>query len=186
MKIHGNRAEIPEIEIALLDWDHVREAAVEAKEVHGALRLVAFVVPEKQPMEPLDEASVSGHLGERLPAYMVPTHVHMLDALPLLPKGKVARDQLKELRDGEASAAPIANPVQATDSPSPVNDDQATLDPEPILRLIWKRVFDRQNITADDNLFELGADSLMMMDLMVSLDREFGRHAHRNWAKAFM
>src|SRR6185436_6688572 len=89
VKVRGFRIELGEIEAALSGFSGVREAvALVREDVPGDRRLVAYVTGAV-PAEALRE-----RLRERLPEYMVPATVVMLDALPLTPNGKVDRKAL--------------------------------------------------------------------------------------------
>ncbi len=92
VKIRGFRVELGEIEAALLAHPAVREAVVVTREPRpGDVRLAAFVVA-KAGASPGDlRGDLRAWLKDRLPEYMVPSAVVPLDALPLLPNGKVDR-----------------------------------------------------------------------------------------------
>jgi amino acid adenylation domain-containing protein len=90
IKLRGFRIELEEIEANLLAHPAVAAAAVAAFETAGGnVRLVAFVVGES-----VDRAGVRSFLGARLPEYMIPTVVVLLETLPTTPSGKVDRRSL--------------------------------------------------------------------------------------------
>ena len=93
MKLRGFRIELEEIETTLARRPDVRQVVVALREdVPGDKRLVAYVVRKHASMpSTLDLRSCAG---EVLPDYMVPSGVVFLDALPLLPNGKVDRKTL--------------------------------------------------------------------------------------------
>lgn len=93
VRIRGQSVEIPEIEAALLQVSGVREVAVTAEEAAtGDPRLVAYLVPKAE--TGLTGAAARQAIGQKLPAYMVPAAFVVLNALPLLPNGKVDRQGL--------------------------------------------------------------------------------------------
>jgi amino acid adenylation domain-containing protein len=99
VKIQGFRVELGEIEAALLGHDGVASAVVAAVgPLQGERRLVAYVTraaggaAQERPQELA--RVVRDHLGARLPSYMVPSQVVVMDALPLTANGKVDRGAL--------------------------------------------------------------------------------------------
>ena len=84
VKIRGYRIELGEVQAALAGLDGVEQAVVIAREDRpGDKRLVGYVTGTADP------AAMRAALAERLPAYMVPAAVVVLDALPLTVNGKL-------------------------------------------------------------------------------------------------
>ncbi|MGV0554615.1 AMP-binding protein, partial [Mycobacterium kansasii] len=83
VKIRGHRIELGEIRSALAELDGVEQAAVIARNDPAAARLVGYVTGTADPSE------TRARLAERLPSYMVPSAVVVLDALPLTANGKL-------------------------------------------------------------------------------------------------
>ena len=103
VKIRGYRIELGEIQAALAGLDGVEQAVVIAREDRpGDKRLVGYVTGTADP------AAVRAALAERLPAYMVPAAVVVLEALPLTPNGKLDTRALPapEYRDGRSLPRP--------------------------------------------------------------------------------
>jgi len=108
VKVHGYRIELGEIEAAALSHPLVTGAVVTAiGEARGEKRLVAYVTADSAPeaMDAADRpgtgdlaASLHEHLAEKLPAYMVPAHILVLDAFPLTRNGKLDRKALPDPR----------------------------------------------------------------------------------------
>lgn len=115
VKIRGLRIELGEIETALHQYPNVLQAAVVAREdTPGTKRLAAYVVP-KGPA--LSSDGVRPFLKQRLPDYMVPAAVVILEALPTTSSGKVDTQALPlpEVSPGglEAGFAPPRNAAEA-------------------------------------------------------------------------
>ncbi len=90
VKIRGYRIELGEIQAALAGLDGVEQAVVIAREDRpGDKRLVGYVTGDRR-----DPAAVRAALAERLPAYMVPAAVVVIDALPLTVNGKLDKRAL--------------------------------------------------------------------------------------------
>ena len=80
VKIRGYRIELGEIQTVLAGLDGVDQAVVIARNDHPSTRLVGYVTETSTGT--VDPAAVSAQMAERLPAYMVPAAVVVLDALP--------------------------------------------------------------------------------------------------------
>jgi amino acid adenylation domain-containing protein len=148
VKVRGFRIELGEIEAALLRHPEVREAAVLVREDRpGDKRIVAFVVGH-----PPELTELRTFLSSQLPAYMVPSVVASLEALPLTASGKIDRRALARLR-AEGLAAPAENVPPST----PLEQAQAA---------IWAEVLGREAIGIHDNFFDLGGHSLLATQLV--------------------
>ncbi|HLN60581.1 MAG TPA: amino acid adenylation domain-containing protein, partial [Symbiobacteriaceae bacterium] len=108
VKIRGFRIELGEVQAAVLAHPTVGDAIVIAREDGpGGKRLVAYVTPAGEDGRP-EPAALREFLKERLPDYMVPSAILVLDALPLTPNGKVDRKALPapEREEPSSSVAP--------------------------------------------------------------------------------
>ncbi|QNI03770.1 non-ribosomal peptide synthase/polyketide synthase [Halomonas sp. SH5A2] len=154
VKIRGLRIELGEIEAELLSQPEVREAVVVAQEGPSGSRLVAYVVPNAN--TELDTAALREALGKRLPEYMVPGVVVLLEALPLSPNGKVDRKALPEpeLTSGDAHEPPQGE-VEAG------------------LASIWSQVLGVEWVGRHDNFFELGGHSLAVLQVQAGIEERF-------------
>ncbi|MET8803385.1 amino acid adenylation domain-containing protein [Streptomyces sp. NPDC004546] len=93
MKLHGHRIEPGEVEHAIMQHPHVRQAAVARRTNHlGDDKLVAWIVLDRP--GGIDRKSVRRQLTASLPNYMVPAAFVVIDQLPLTPNGKVDRRAL--------------------------------------------------------------------------------------------
>ena len=104
---------------------------------------------------------VKDDLGARLPHYMVPDRVIVLDRLPLTANGKVATAALAACQ--EASVAPPSRPFAAPRTPT-----------EERICAVWAEVTKQDQVSVDDDFFESGGDSLMAVSLVNRLSRAFG------------
>jgi glycopeptidolipid biosynthesis protein len=141
VKIRGYRIELGEVQAALTALDGVEQAVVIVREDRpGDKRLVGYVTGTADPGE------MRSALAERLPAYMVPVAVVVLDALPLTVNGKLDKRALPapEYRDVDRYRAP-ATPT------------------EEILAGIYAQVLGVERVGVDDSFFDLGGDSILSM-----------------------
>lgn len=161
VKVRGYRIELEEIEANLLALPGVSRSLVTVRDNHvDDRRLVAYLVMD--PGMPLDEGDLRARLRDVLPAYMVPQHFVSLEALPLLPNGKVDRNTLP---------APTTQ-VQSTKR-SEV-DTQEDADPRVrYLAGVWSEML---GVPAhrDDNFFELGGHSMMAVQMAAKVERDTG------------
>jgi amino acid adenylation domain-containing protein len=151
IKVRGNRVEVGEVELALLDQPGIGQAAVVGRRGDGGgTRLEGYIVPE--PGSRPDPLAVTGALRRRLPEHMVPARLIVLPELPLTPNGKVDRQALVPPDGGgESVRQPAAAPADET---------------EQIVLSIWKQVFAVEHLATDDNFFGLGGDSLSALRIL--------------------
>jgi glycopeptidolipid biosynthesis protein len=88
VKIRGYRIELGEVNAALADLDCVDQAVVIAREDRpGDKRLVGYAT--ESVTGAVDPAGARAVLAERLPSYMVPAAVVVVEALPLTVNGEL-------------------------------------------------------------------------------------------------
>ena len=98
------------------------------------------------------------HLSARLPDYMIPSVFITLEKFPLTPNGKVDRKALPAPSEVEAPAAP--RQVVA-----PRNETEAKL------LEIWKQVLGKDDLGVEDDIFELGGDSILIFQITTRATR---------------
>ena len=158
-KIRGYRVEVGEIEMALLTLESVRAAVVTAREdVPGQRRLVAYVVPSAVPGPTVRELRAT--LAPKLSDFAMPSAFVMLDALPVLPNGKVNR-----------SALPAPGPARP-ELETPLVPPRTPV--EETLAEIWAEVLGVDRVGIRDHFLELGGNSLQASRLVVRIIRAFG------------
>jgi acyl-coenzyme A synthetase/AMP-(fatty) acid ligase/acyl carrier protein len=186
VKVRGFRIELGEIEAALNQHPAIQESVVLAREDRpGARRLAAYVVPKwglKQEkaranngpplfeeeggrvidtgmQTELSNESLRVYLQQKLPAYSVPSSFVILESLPLLPNGKVAR---------QALPAPGKYEAEFSDgyvAPStPIEKDVAR---------IFSEALGIDNIGVYDDFFVLGGHSLLVIQVINRVNKAF-------------
>ena len=160
VKIRGFRVELGEIEAALAACRHVANAAAVLRSDEGEAVLAVYAVASTGADRDVVARDALAALKERLPDYMLPASIAMLDALPLTPNGKVDRAALA------ASAIDTTATGDRSDAPATPT--------EIALATIWSDVLRRDNICAGDDFFALGGHSLLAIRVLGKISRIFG------------
>ncbi|NVD98037.1 non-ribosomal peptide synthetase [Massilia sp. BJB1822] len=157
LKIRGLRIELGEVEAQLLAQPEVREAVVLARDGAGGKRLVGYVSAHEGKLA--DGAELKARLALRLPDYMVPQHIAVLPSLPLSANGKVDRKALPDvaLPNRTASEAPQGQLEQA-------------------LGQLWCALLELESVDRRDSFFELGGNSLLLLQLQRRLAQQLDLH----------
>ncbi|MFB0846563.1 non-ribosomal peptide synthetase [Paenibacillus oleatilyticus] len=148
VKIRGHRIELEEIETVLGLHPGIRQAVVVVHDDGSGRRLVAFAVPAAGGTDKLQTAELRAYLQERLPAFMVPHFVRVIDRLPLTPSGKADRAALSKLALEEPASMGSAAPLNPA---------------EEVLTRIWKEALGLSQVGVQDHFFDLGGDSFRLL-----------------------
>ena len=161
VKIRGYRIELGEIEAGLAAQGGVaRSVVIPREDTPGDVRLVAYVVAHAATA--LEPQALRDALRGKLPDYMLPHAVVVLDALPLLPNGKIDRKSLP---------APVAMAAAAKpNGVAPRNDLERTV------AKAMQTVLKVADIGVEDDFFTLGGHSLLAARLIGQINRELGLH----------
>ncbi len=158
VKIRGYRIEPGEIEHAVRRYPAVADAVVMLREEAGENTLVAYVVPKDDLS--LCEADLLRHLRQQVPAYMMPHACIILNSLPLTANGKV---------DFAALPAPMTASVPAEAGELPRTDTERAL------MHIWSEILGAPVRDRHQNFFDAGGHSLLAMNLLERVRKEFSR-----------
>ncbi|MGA9677504.1 MAG: amino acid adenylation domain-containing protein, partial [Mycobacterium sp.] len=144
VKIRGYRIELGDVRAVLAGLDGVEQAVVIAREDRpDDKRLVGYVTGTADPV------AARAALAERLPIYMVPAAVLVVDALPLTPNGKL---------DTRALPAPEYQDVDRYRAPADAVEE--------ILADIYAQVLGLERVGVEESFFELGGDSILSMQVV--------------------
>jgi len=146
VKVHGYRVELGEIESAL------RERVADAVVLLRDEQLVAYVIGGER-------AALREFLKGRLPPYMVPSTFVFLDKLPLNANGKIDRQALATL--------PIESPAASQRAGAPRTETEKTV------AAIWAELLRVEHVGVDDDVFDLGAQSLVAMKALARIRDAF-------------
>ncbi len=150
VKVRGYRVEPGEVEAVLRSHPAVADAVVTAPD-----GLVGYVVLTAA----ATGAALRGHLADRLPDYLVPGAVVVLDELPLTVNGKVDRARLPAPGDADYTRAVLEEPRPGT---------------ERDLAALWREVLGRYSVGRADDFFALGGHSLSATRMASRISDRFG------------
>ncbi|MFJ9139337.1 amino acid adenylation domain-containing protein [Streptomyces sp. NPDC102256] len=168
IKIRSQRVELGEVESALRAHHDVTAAFVTARRnERDEKEIVGYAVLGRPGAHP----EVMRHLRACLPAFAVPTHLVVLDELPLTPNGKIDRRRLPRPED-------TATPAPAPDLTTPrLRTTRTAVDGTDLQRAVhaaWSELLGERTFGPDDNFFDVGGHSLLLVRLQAALRRATG------------
>ncbi|MBM7845681.1 non-ribosomal peptide synthetase/type I polyketide synthase [Herpetosiphon giganteus] len=153
IKLRGYRIEPAEIEAALHEHPAIAKAAVCLTTDAEQPTLIAYV---KTKASLPSEVELRRWLAKRLPPQMIPQRFVELATLPTTSSGKIDRGQLRQL------------PIPA---PSSVEHGALPQTPSELLVAeIWQTVLKLPSVNRDADFFELGGDSLLLLQVLTRLE----------------
>ncbi len=157
VKIGGFRINLNEIEQQLMNHEDINLAAVTAELGGGMYKvLTAYIVFSKN--RKLSGDRIHLFLQKSLPHYMIPAKYIAVNELPLTPTGKVDKNRLDKVSH-------MGLPFH--------EDTFSASQTEETIKQIWKNLLNKQHIESNINLFELGANSLLLTEACVKINEEF-------------
>ncbi|CAN7364866.1 AMP-binding protein [Phenylobacterium sp. LjRoot164] len=159
IKIRGYRVDLSEITAALLAHRDVRSAIALAEGGAGAPRIAAFVTSDRSDANL--QQDILQFLAERLPSYMSPSSLVRLEAMPLLPNGKIDRMALR------ASTSPAEPPPEPAGRAAGSPKERALVEK-------WSSVLGRRDIAPGSSFVSIGGDSLSYVQLYLATEEVLG------------
>ncbi|GIO15046.1 surfactin synthase subunit 3 [Cohnella xylanilytica] len=155
VKIRGYRVDPREVELALLEHPAVAEAVVlAADDAGGAKALSAYLVTG----EGTTARELREHLAGKVPYYMIPTSYYRIGAIPRTGNDKADKKALLRSPDRLPSGAEESGERSGT---------------ERAVAAVWREVLRLERVGAHDSFFDVGGNSLLLMQLQARLEREF-------------
>jgi len=159
IKVRGYRIEPGEIQAVLAQHAQVKESAVIARDYNNDKRLLAYVVCAAQ--SSITSLDLRQYLRDRLPDYMVPNVIVLLEHMPLTPNGKLDRQALPNPEEPAMNAANSAidrgNELEQT------------------IAAVWQNLLRTSKMRLDDNFFDLGGHSLLVIQMRSALFEALNR-----------
>ena len=157
VKVRGYRIELEEIEHELKRCRGVKNAAaIIRKDRNGIADVAAYVVADNE----LSSFSIRKSLRERLPDYMIPSSYYMIQEIPRTTNGKIDRKRLEQQ---------VENAIEEKHGyVAPSSDIEKSI------AAIWEEHLHVGKIGLNDNFFDLGGHSLLLIKLMLKMEISFG------------
>ena len=158
VKIRGFRIEPGEIEATAAEVPGVTNAVVVATQAGTSdARLLSYLVVDRSADNVIER--VRARLRARLPDYMQPQAIRILEALPTLPNGKIDRNTLARMET-----------IPPTDPANPPNTPM-----ERALHELWCDLLELASVGRDMDFFEIGGHSLLAMRLVTRIKDDLGK-----------
>jgi len=155
VKIRGFRVELGEIENLLLSHPQIEAAVVMTKALKNTQQLISYYTTVDA--KAIETDDLKAFLQQKLPDYMIPVALQHLEVLPVTPNGKVDKNTLKkrkiDLTNGQGYIAPES-------------------DIEQQLAKIWEELLEIRQVGMNDNFFDLGGHSLLVVQLTNRINKE--------------
>lgn len=161
VKIRGVRIELGEIENRLLAYKDIQEAVVTVRNDPGDdSYLCAYLVANIE--EKIESSVLRKYLSGDLPDFMIPSFFIFLEQFPLLYNGKIDRSRLPDPRSAGTN-------IEEGTYLAPKSDIEKQI------AGIWKEVLQLKKISTNSNFFDLGGNSLKIMEVESKLCKEYKR-----------
>jgi acyl carrier protein len=158
VKISGHRIEPAEVEETIQTHPAVKQVAVVMDDEKSIKRLIAYIVPrEGQSVNAFD---LKRHVRQKLPEPMVPAAIVELQELPLTASGKIDRKRLPKAESIKSGAVVESDKAPRTEI-------------ERFIAEIWQEHLQVANIGVEDNFFDLGGHSLLILSIHERLAARF-------------
>ena len=170
VKIRGQRVEPAEVEAAILRCAGVTDAAVIGRREARETVLVAYLSGSAEAPSTLVD-DVKRSLAETLPPPLRPRDLHRLPRIPRLPSAKIDMVELRRIDDAIRKDE-TARQFGEADAPEPHDWGERTL--EQSVEAIWSRVLKRRDIGLHANFFDIGGNSLSIIQVMAEVEKLLG------------
>ncbi|NQY62230.1 MAG: amino acid adenylation domain-containing protein [Alteromonadaceae bacterium] len=161
VKVRGFRIELGDVEAAINGNAAVNQCAVLLQK-HGEYdnRLVAYLdLLDNTAEEDEQKGKIRDYLKTELPAYMMPSHIYILDSLPLNHNGKIDRKALHSLGSAQTTRLQYTAPRFGL---------------EEQLSGLWQDILKVERVSIYDNFFDLGGNSLLAVRIRENIISELG------------
>ncbi|GAA0710006.1 hypothetical protein GCM10008904_21320 [Paraclostridium ghonii] len=153
IKLRGYRIELGEIESVCLKCEQINEVSVICvkSENQGDILVAYYTANQK-----LELKYIRDFMGKYLPKYMIPQYYIKIDNMPLNSNGKIDKNELRKI-DFKYSANEIIK-------------QEKTSETERAILQIWKQVLNTEYVNIEDNFFDIGGNSLLLLKVHSKID----------------
>lgn len=146
VKLRGYRIELAEIEKQILNYDAIKECVVNLEDGNSANKsLCAYFTSDTK----IDKKKINDFLSLVLPEYMIPKYFIQVNKMPLNRSGKIDKSELANLN----------KPLYKEEYVGPKSDMEKKL------MNIWCDLLNKEIISINDNFFEIGGDSILIIKM---------------------
>ncbi len=158
IKLRGFRIELEEIENVLLSNVQIAECCciLNNEKEQNAFIACFYVATDNN----IDGLYLKNFLQSKLPDYMIPTKFQVVGEMPLTSNGKLDKKVLLRYLDHNTDVV-----LEQT--------NQETINYEKKVKDLWCKLFNKSNINPEVNFFDLGGNSLMLVQMGLQLKKEF-------------
>ncbi|OPZ93993.1 MAG: Linear gramicidin synthase subunit D [Firmicutes bacterium ADurb.Bin419] len=158
VKIRGFRVELGELENVISEYEKVDEVAVVIREdSNGTKRLVAFITSKEE----VNIKELKEFVSSKVPSYMLPSVFMQLNEMPLTPNRKIDRLHLPSVKFAD------------------LIDNSTIIKPQTEMEIkvanIWCEVLKLESVGVNQDFFEIGGDSLLIMQVMAKLKAQYNK-----------
>ena len=159
VKLRGLRIELGEIESVAAQFDGIRNAVADVREVNKIQHLCLYFTSDKE----IDKEALRIHLATSLTEYMVPDSYIAIDEIPLTPNGKANRKALPDPEPEEQ--APYVEPAEGL---------------EKTIADTFARILNRDKVGANDDFFSIGGTSINAIKVVAALTASGNTVSYKN------
>jgi bacitracin synthase 3 len=151
VKIRGYRIELEEIDYNISTFNFINDVVTIVKEINNENVICSYVVSKKE----INKKRLKEFLKEKLPKYMIPTHIIQLNKLPLTLNGKLDKDQLPLPPLNEEVYIPPRNRIEKK------------------IETIWSTALNLSRVSINDKFYDLGGNSLNILVILSEIEKDF-------------
>lgn len=159
VKVSGRRVDLAALEALVCSIPGVRTCVALALPAAEGEKELALAI-EMRDAGADTQALIRTQLAVRMPAALLPSHIHFSDRLPVNMNGKLDRDAIQ--RD-------MKDRIEKLRTASEQREESTT---DGVLRL-WQRVLGRDSVGLDENFFDAGGSSLLLIRLHALLSERY-------------
>jgi len=158
VKVRGFRIELGEIEAVLSTHHGIRESKVAVRGGNSETkRIIAWVTPQEG--KEISTSLIARFLEERLPSFMCPDAIGVVEKFPVTRNGKIDVSALPDPRQKHVES----------EGGQPIGETEQRL------ATLWRELLEIEELGRDEDFFSLGGHSLMALRMFSRISRDFGR-----------